>query len=88
MCPKDATGPYCSDVLGKASGVPRDFAFRLEEMMGIIVGSLFIIVFIVICFVLCKRFTSIVKQDRNGSTYQIQNEFGKVRRFRMCEFLS
>jgi hypothetical protein len=88
ICPRDATGLYCSDILGKASGVPRDFAFRLEEMMGIIVGSLFVIVFIVICFVLCKRYSPIVKHDRTGNGYQIQNEFGKVKIFYLkCQVL-
>lgn len=78
ICPGDASGPYCSDIFGKAGGIPRDFAFRLEEMIGIIVGSLFVIAFIVICCVLCKRYSPIVKQERTENGYQIQNEFGKV----------
>ena len=79
ICPPGVSGIYCSDVMSKTSGVSKDFALKLEEMIGIILGSLFMIVFIVIIYVGCKRFKTVVKNGRNsnGGTYHIQNDFDK-----------
>jgi hypothetical protein len=79
LCPPGASGPYCSQVSSRSAGRAEDFAFKLEEMVGIIVGSLFMIVVLVVMYVGCKRFKSAVKHSRNsqGAAYHIQNEFDK-----------
>ena len=67
--------------MSKTAGRSEDFALKLEEMVGIILGSLFMIVLIVILYVGCKKFKFVVKQGRgshsNGTAYHIQNEFDK-----------
>jgi len=65
--------------MSKTAGISKDFALKLEEMVGIILGSLFMIVFIVMVYVGCKRFRSVVKNNRgsNGAAYHIQNDFDK-----------
>ena len=80
VCPQGVSGPYCSDILGKATGRNDDFAFKLEEMVAIIVGSLFLFVIIIALYIGCKRCRSAVKHGRNnsnGAAYHIQNEFDK-----------
>ena len=93
ICPPGVSGIYCSEVMNKpAAGVTKDFALKLEEMVGIILGSLFMIVFIVMVYVGCRRFNHVVKNNRgsNSNGYHIQNELDKdsmaMQRFRNSDY--
>jgi len=83
-CPRDTLGPYCHEQSQRIKPEePRDYAFKLEELVGII-ASLFGIVLIVFMWVMCRKFKVVKTSNRNGTnpnanrtSYHIQNDFDK-----------
>lgn len=84
-CPAGTMKPYCH---GLGDQIPRtnkngdaeerDYAFKLEELVGII-ASLFGLVLIVLLWVLCRKFKVVKAARTNGgrASYHIQNDFDK-----------
>ncbi len=77
-CAEGVGGPYCGEVNIGVVADPRNYRLTLEELVAVI-ASLFLIVLIVTCYVLCKRIK--VKQrsggGRGAASYHIQNDFDK-----------